>query len=61
LKSLDSQDAASIDRLIDEECNTLALLQEAQAFLRVEELSAAAEEEAAEEGFEIHAHGTGRR
>jgi methylmalonyl-CoA mutase len=60
LKSLDPQDAASIDRLIDEGCNALALLQEAQAFLRVEELSAAAEKEAAEEGFEMHAHGTGR-
>jgi methylmalonyl-CoA mutase len=57
LKTLDPRDAASIDRLIDEGCNALALLQEAQEFLRVEELSAAAEAEAAEEGFEGHAHG----
>jgi methylmalonyl-CoA mutase len=59
LKTLDPQDALAIDRLIDEGCNALALLQEAQRFLRVEELSAAAEEEAKEEGFEIHTHGPG--
>jgi methylmalonyl-CoA mutase len=60
LETLSSQDAASIDRLIGDDCNALALLQEAQTLLRVEELSAAAEEEAAEEGFETHAHGSGR-
>jgi hypothetical protein len=45
--------------LIEEGCDALALLQEAQAFLRVEELSAAAEEEAAEEGFEGLGHWPG--
>jgi methylmalonyl-CoA mutase len=55
LKTLDPQDAAAIGRLIDEDCNALALLQEAQLLLRVEELSAAAEQEAAEDGFEMHA------
>lgn len=60
LKILDSQDTASVDRLIGEGCNALALLQEAQEYLRVEELSEAAEDEAAEEGFDTHAHGSGR-
>jgi methylmalonyl-CoA mutase len=60
LKTLDPQDAVSIDRLIEEGCNALALLQEAQEFLRVEELSAAAEQEAAEEGFGNHVHRPGR-
>jgi methylmalonyl-CoA mutase len=60
LNSLAPQDAASIDRLIGEDCNALALLQEAQIFLRVEELSAAAVQEAAEEGFETHVYGSGR-
>jgi methylmalonyl-CoA mutase len=60
LETLDPQDSASVDRLIGEGCNALALLQEAQVFLRVEELSAAAEEEAAEDGFETHTHGSGR-
>jgi methylmalonyl-CoA mutase len=60
LETLNPQDAASIDRLIGEDCNALALLQEAQIFLRVEELSAAAEEEAAAEGFETRARGSGR-
>lgn len=61
LKTLAPEDAVSIDRLIFEGCNALAVLQEAQAALRVEELSAAAEEEAKEDGFEVqthsHAHG----
>jgi methylmalonyl-CoA mutase len=56
LKTIEPQDAVAIDRLIHEGCNVLALLQEAQSALRVEELSAAAEEEAAEEGFELHTH-----
>jgi methylmalonyl-CoA mutase len=56
LKTLDAQDALSIDRLIDEDCNALALLQEAQDFLRVEELSAAAEED----DFETHTYCSGR-
>ncbi|MGO9986684.1 MAG: methylmalonyl-CoA mutase family protein [Rhodomicrobium sp.] len=55
LKTIDPQDAVAIDRLIHEGCNALALLREVQGALRVEELSAAAEEEAAEEGFEIQA------
>ncbi|MGO9170863.1 MAG: methylmalonyl-CoA mutase family protein [Rhodomicrobium sp.] len=55
LNTIDPQDAVAIDRLIHEGCNALALLQEAQGALRVEELSAAAEEEAAEAGFEVHA------
>jgi methylmalonyl-CoA mutase len=57
LKTLDPRDAASIDRLIYEGCNALALLQEAHQFLRVEELSAAAGEESGDEGFEMHAYG----
>lgn len=59
LKTLAPQDAIAIDRLVHEGCNVLALLQEAHAVLRVEELSAAAEKEAEEEGFEVHTHGHG--
>ncbi len=57
LKALDPQDAVSIDRLVYEGCDALALLEEAQLLLRVEELSAAAQKEAAEDGFEVHVHG----
>ncbi len=56
LKTLTPQDAVAVDRLVYEGCDALALLREAQGALRVEELSAAAEEEAAEEGFEVHTH-----
>ena len=56
LKTLAPQDAVAIDRLVHEGCNVLALLREAHAVLHVEELSAAAEKEAAEEGFEVHTH-----
>ncbi len=56
LKTLAPQDAIAIDRLIHEGCNALAILKEAQAVLRVDEISEAAGEEAAEEGFEVHTH-----
>ena len=56
LKTLAPQDTVAIDRLVHEGCNVLALLREAHAVLHVEELSAAAEKEAAEEGFEVHTH-----
>ncbi len=56
LKTLAPEDAIAIDRLIHEGCNALAILEEAQATLRVDEISEAAGEEAAEEGFEVHAH-----
>ncbi len=55
LKSLDAQDNSAIDRLIYEGCNALAVLEEAQRVLRVEELSEAAGLEAQEEGFEVYA------
>ncbi|MBI4725180.1 MAG: hypothetical protein HY765_09435, partial [Rhodomicrobium sp.] len=45
LKTVEPQDAVAIDRLLHEGSNLPALLQEAQAALHVEELSAAAEEE----------------
>ncbi len=56
LKTLASEDAIAIDRLIHEGCNALAILEEAQAALQVEEISEAAVVEAAEEGFEVHTH-----
>jgi methylmalonyl-CoA mutase len=56
LETLDSADAVAIDRLIHEGCNALAILEEAQAALKVEELAAAAEEDEAEVGFEVHTH-----
>ena len=59
LESVDPADAVAIDRLIHEGCNALAILEEAQAALKVEELAAAAEEEEAEEGFEVHTHAHG--
>jgi methylmalonyl-CoA mutase len=54
LKSFGPQDGVGIDRVIHEGCNALALLQEAQSILRVEELSDAADREALEEGFETY-------
>jgi methylmalonyl-CoA mutase len=57
LESLDTQDAAAIDRIINEGCNAVVLLEELHARLHVEELSAASEEEAAGSGFGIHVHG----
>ncbi|MGO9867468.1 MAG: cobalamin B12-binding domain-containing protein, partial [Rhodomicrobium sp.] len=56
LKTLAPEDAIAIDRIIYEGCNALAILKEAQAVLRVDEISEAAGEEAAEEGFEVHTH-----
>ncbi len=56
LETIDPADAVAIDRLVHEGCNALAILEEAQAALKVEELAAAAEEEEAEEGFEVHTH-----
>jgi methylmalonyl-CoA mutase len=53
LSALDPRDYSAVDRLLYEGCNALALLQEAQKLLRVEELSDAADREAQEEGFEI--------
>jgi methylmalonyl-CoA mutase len=55
LKTLDAADKVAIDRLVYEGCNALAVLQEAQHVLRVEELSEAAGLEAVEEGFEVYA------
>jgi methylmalonyl-CoA mutase len=55
LKTLDAADRGAIDRLVYEGCNALALLQETQRVLRVEELSEAADLEAVEEGFEVYA------
>ncbi len=55
LKTLDAADRGAIDRLIYEGCNALAVLEEAQRVLRVEELSEAADFEAVEEGFEVYA------
>ncbi len=54
LNALAEPDKSAIDRLIYEGCNALALLQEAQRVLRVEELSVAAGLEAEEEGFEAY-------
>ena len=56
LKTVAPEDAIAIDRIIYEGCNALAILKEAQAVLRVDEISEAAGEEAAEEGFEVHTH-----
>ncbi len=56
LKTLAPEDAIAIDRVIHEGCNALAILEEAQAALRVEEIAEAAGEEASEEGFEVHMH-----
>lgn len=56
LETIDPADAVAIDRLVHEGCNALAILEEVQAALKVEELAAAAEEEEAEEGFEVHTH-----
>jgi methylmalonyl-CoA mutase len=55
LKTLDAADRGAIDRLVYEGCNALALLQETQQVLRVEELSEAAGLEAVDEGFEVYA------
>jgi methylmalonyl-CoA mutase len=55
LKTLDAQDKTAIDRLIYDGCNVLAVLQEAQRVLCVEELSEAAGLEAEESGFEVYA------
>ena len=55
LKTLDAKDKTAIDRLIYEGCNVLAILQEAQRALCVEELSEAAGLEAEEAGFEVYA------
>ena len=55
LKTLDAKDKTSLDRLIYEGCNVLAVLQEAQRILCVEELSEAAGLEAEEAGFEVYA------
>ena len=55
LKTIDAQDKTAIDRLIYEGCNVLAVLQEAQRVLCVEELSEAAGLEAEEAGFEVYA------
>jgi methylmalonyl-CoA mutase len=55
LKTLDAADRVAVDRLVYEGCNALAVLQEAQHVLRVEELSEAAGLEAVEEGFEVYA------
>jgi methylmalonyl-CoA mutase len=59
LETIAPQDAVVIDRLIHEGCSALAILEEAQSALKVEELAAAAEEEEAEEGFEVHTHAHG--
>lgn len=56
LETIDPADAVAIDRLVHEGCNALAILEEAQAALKVEELAAAAEEDEAQEGFEVHTH-----
>ncbi len=55
LKTLDAKDKTAIDRLIYEGCNALAVLQEAQRVLCVEELSEAAGLDAEEAGFEVYA------
>ncbi len=55
LKALDAADRGAVDRLVYEGSNALALLQEAQRVLRVEELSEAAGLEAVEQGFEVYA------
>ena len=55
LKALEAADQTAIDRVIYEGCNALALLQEAQRVLCVEELSEAASLEAEEAGFEVYA------
>ncbi len=55
LKTLDTQDKTAVDRLIYEGCDALAVLQEAQRVLCVEELSEAADLEAEEAGFEVYA------
>lgn len=55
LKTLDAKDKTAIDRLIYEGCNALAVLQEAQRVLCVDELSEAADLEAEEAGFEVYA------
>ncbi len=53
LRALSVADKGAVDRLIYEGCNALAVLQEAQQMLRVEELSDAAVE--ATERFEVYA------
>ncbi len=55
LKTLSEEDKTAIDRLVYNGCNALALLQEAQRVLCVEELSEAAGLEAEEAGFEVYA------
>jgi len=55
LKTLPAEDATAIDRLIYSGCNALAVLQEAQRILCVEELSEAAGFDAEEAGFEVYA------
>ena len=46
---------SAIGRLIYEGCDAVAVLQEAQRILRVEELTEVAGLEAGEEGFEVYA------
>ena len=55
LKALDAKDRSAIGRLIYEGCDAVAVLQEAQRILRVEELTEVAGLEAGEEGFEVYA------
>jgi len=55
VKTLDAKDKTAVDRLIYEGCDVLAVLQEAQRVLCVEELSQAAGLEAEEAGFEVYA------
>jgi len=51
LATLDAADRTAVDRLVYEGCNALAILEEAQHILRVEELAEAAGLEAEEESF----------
>ncbi|MBT3071577.1 methylmalonyl-CoA mutase [Rhodomicrobium sp. Az07] len=51
LSSLDPHDRTAVDRLVYEGCNALAILEEAQHILRVEELAEAAGLEAEDENF----------
>jgi methylmalonyl-CoA mutase len=60
LKNLAPQDASAIDRLVYEGCHAVALLNEAQSILKVEELSEAANREAQEEGFDIYGDASDR-
>ncbi|WKW49424.1 methylmalonyl-CoA mutase family protein [Rhodomicrobium lacus] len=51
LSTLDPHDRTAVDRLVYEGCNALAILEEAQRILRVEELAEAAGLEAEDENF----------